>query len=210
MKYLMEGESSTLTLLVNDIDRDDEPSVYHFPLHHGNQILEKEELEFLEKRGAFLLPPRTVCDALVDTFFKHVAPIMPVIDQTRFMKQYNDPENPPSILLLQAIFLAGSRACAASALKDATGTTNGASRTFFKRAKILYDSSYEEDKVVIVQALTLLNWYWEDDGRDGKTYLGDALIVRLGKKYLLLVRCCHTCCSRNWPSQKVIRFASFN
>ncbi|RAL61904.1 hypothetical protein DID88_002967 [Monilinia fructigena] len=42
-------------------------------------------------------------------------------------------------------------------------------RQHFKRAKALYDADYEEDRVIIVQALILLGWYWEEPGVVTKT-----------------------------------------
>ena len=119
------------------------------------------EISLLHQRGAFLLPPRTLCDELVDAYFKWVAPIVPVINRTRFMRQYHDVENPPSLLLLQTILLAGSRVCTNPQLRDANGSTSAVALTIYNRAKALYDAGYEEDRVTIVQALILLGWYWE-------------------------------------------------
>lgn len=77
------------------------------------------------------------------------------------MRQYKDPKNPPSLLLLQSILLAGSRVCTNPQLMDANGSTTPAAMTFYKRAKALYDANYEDDRVTIVQALVLMGWYWE-------------------------------------------------
>jgi hypothetical protein len=38
------------------------------------------------------------------------------------------------------------------------------SMTFYKRAKALYDSDYEDDRIVTLQALILLGWYGEETG----------------------------------------------
>ena len=119
------------------------------------------EISLLHQRGAFLLPPRTLCDELVDAYFKWVAPIVPVINRTRFMRQYHDVENPPPLLLLQTILLAGSRVCTNPQLRDANGSTTPVALAIYNRAKALYNANYEEDRVTIVQALILLGWYWE-------------------------------------------------
>jgi hypothetical protein len=102
-----------------------------------------------------------LCDELIEAYFKWVHPIVPVINRTRFMRQYKDPKNPPSLLLLQAILLAGSRVCSNPQLMDANGSTTPAALTFYKRAKALYDANYEDDRVTIVQSLLLMGWYWE-------------------------------------------------
>ncbi|KAI9054772.1 hypothetical protein LZ554_001920 [Drepanopeziza brunnea f. sp. 'monogermtubi'] len=160
------GESSNLTLLVHD--RHGTADVVHYPLPEnvrGSRArlteLDNVEIDILHQRGAFLLPPKSLCDELVDAYFKWVAPIVPVINRNRFMKQYRETKNPPSLLLLQAILLAGSRVCTNPQLMDANGSTTPAALTFYKRAKALYDANYEDDRVTIVQALVLMGWYWE-------------------------------------------------
>jgi hypothetical protein len=75
------------------------------------------------------------------------------------MRRYRDAKNPPSLLLLQAILLAGSRVCNNPQLMDANGSTTPAAMTFYKRAKALYDANYEDDRVTIVQSLILMGWY---------------------------------------------------
>ncbi|KAF4446479.1 cutinase transcription factor 1 alpha [Fusarium austroafricanum] len=160
------GESSNLTLLVHD--RQGSADVVHYPLPEnvrGSRArlteLDNVEIDILHQRGAFLLPPRSLCDELIDAYFTWVHPIVPVINRTRFMRQYRDPKNPPSLLLLQSVLLAGTRACNNPQLMDANGSTTPAALTFYKRAKALYDANYEDDRVTIVQSLLLMGWYWE-------------------------------------------------
>ncbi|KAL2755220.1 hypothetical protein ACRALDRAFT_1064923 [Sodiomyces alcalophilus JCM 7366] len=160
------GESSNLTLLVHD--RHGTTDVVHYPLPEsvrGSRArlteLDHVEIDILQQRGAFLLPPRSLCDELIGSYFKWVHPIVPVINRVQFMNQYRDPTNPPSLLLLQAILLAGSRVCTNPQLMDANGSTTPAALTFYKRAKALYDANYEDDRVTIVQSLLLMGWYWE-------------------------------------------------
>lgn len=160
------GESSNLSLLVHD--RHGTTDVVHYPLPENVRgakarvnELDNMEIEILHQRGAFLLPPRALCDELVEAYFKWVAPVIPVINRSRFMRQYRDPKNPPSLLLLQSILLAGSRVCTNPQLMDSSGSTTPAAMTFYKRAKALYDANYEDDRVTIVQALILMGWYWE-------------------------------------------------
>ncbi|KAF2836099.1 hypothetical protein M501DRAFT_997340 [Patellaria atrata CBS 101060] len=160
------GESSNLSLLV--YDRYGNTDVVHYPLPDNIRgakarvdDMDKMEIEILHQRGAFLLPPRALCDDLIEAYFKWVAPVVPVINRNRFMRQYRDPKNPPSLLLLQAMLLAGSRVCTHPQLMDSTGSTTPAAMTFYKRAKALYDANYEDDRVTIVQAVILLGWYWE-------------------------------------------------
>ncbi|KAK9454266.1 fungal-specific transcription factor domain-containing protein [Dipodascopsis uninucleata] len=160
------GSSSNLSLLVQSKAGDSE--VCHYPLPEELRVgsarlndIDPEEIEILHRRGAFLLPPRDICDDLVESFFEKIHPIVPMINRTQFMNRYNDPKNPPSILLLQSILLAGTRVCRNPALFDSSGSTNLASLTLYKRAKALFEANYEDDRISIVQSLILLGWWWE-------------------------------------------------
>lgn len=125
--------------------------------------LDPLELDILNRRDAFGLPGREICDALIEIFFSRVAPILPVVNRHDFMRRYHDPANRPSILLLQAIFTVASRF-----LTDNLSSGNSANtpRAFYKKAKALYDAGYEQDNIAVIQAVILLGLYW--DGLDGK------------------------------------------
>ncbi|KAK9248777.1 fungal-specific transcription factor domain-containing protein [Lipomyces tetrasporus] len=160
------GSSSNVSLLVQSKAGDTE--VCHYPLPDELRVgsarlneLDPEEIEMLNRRGAFLLPPRDICDELVKCFFTTIHPMVPMINRTQFMRRYNDSNNPPSLLLLQSILLAGTRVCRNPALMDQNGSADLASLTLYKRAKALYDANYEDDRVSIVQSLVLLGWWWE-------------------------------------------------
>jgi hypothetical protein len=174
------GEASNFPLLV-----DDDPGLinvvhYQLPEYFKDSRaklakMENTEIDMLRQRGALSLPPWKVCDDLVELYFKWVAPALPVINRSRFMRQYKDPNNPPSLLLLQAIFLAGSTA-------SRTGTPI-TGKAFYKRAKALYDAGYEDDRIITVQALVLIGWYWEKSGdrvEDVSYWNGLAIAVAIG------------------------------
>ena len=160
------GESSNLSLLIQD--RHGTTDNVHYPLpRNGNRCgprmtdLDHTEIEILHRRGAFLLPHRALCDDMVEAYFEWVAPVVPIINRSRFMRRYRDPQNPPSLLLLQAVLLAGSRVCKNPRLMDINGSSTPAAITFYKRAKALYDANFEDDRLTIIQALILMGWYWE-------------------------------------------------
>ena len=119
------------------------------------------ELHILKLRGAFRLPPREIRDNLVESYFTWIYPYLPVVNKYEFMRQYNDPNDPPPLLLLQAVLLAGSRTSSHPAIQDKQGTTKTMCRQIYKRAKALFDSDYEKDKVIIVQSLILFSAWWD-------------------------------------------------
>ena len=203
------GESSNLSLLVRDSHGSTD--TVHYPLPENVRglrarltELDSIEIGILHQRGAFLLPPKALCDELVEAYFKWIAPIVPVINRSRFMRRYRDPKNPPSRLLLQAMLLAGSRVCTNPQLMDPNGSTTPAAMTFYKRAKALYDANYEDDRVTIVQALILMGWYWE--GPEGSCFSMLPLSLcpllthtyRCNTKCFLLEPCSNNSCSRVW------------
>ena len=152
------GESSNLPFLV-----DGGPSLagvihYQLPEYFRDSRAKlarmgNVEVNLLRQKGALSLPSWGSCDDLVESYFEWIAPALPIIDKRRFMKQYRDPNNPPSLLLLQAIFLA------ALAVNN---TGNFATcKQFYTRAKALYDSGYENDRIINIQALLLIAWYCE-------------------------------------------------
>lgn len=78
------------------------------------------------------------------------------------MRKYHNAENPPSILLLQAIFMTASRFYVPQAVDPSTV----APRVFYKKAKAIYDAGYELNETPVLQAVVLMGIYW--DGLDGK------------------------------------------
>lgn len=163
------AEMSNMALLANDyVDRS---SAVHYPLQEnpkslsvGVERLDETDLRILRQRGALSLPSQATCDQLIDAYFEWVAPIVPIINKTCFMQRYRDPNNPPSILLLQAILLAGCKVCSVEDMSEIEKSRMPTATDFYTRAKALYDADYENDRVAIVQALILMGWYWEDPG----------------------------------------------
>lgn len=126
-----------------------------------NLSLDLVELEILKLRGAFLLPGSELAHDLIELYFEHVHPLMPVINRTEFMRKFNDPNDSPSLMLLQAVLLCGLRVLNNPLLFDNRGLSDLASLTFFRRAKALYETNYESDPVSIVQTVLLIGLYWE-------------------------------------------------
>ena len=158
------GESSNLSLLLHQLYG--AASAVHYPVTDGvtqSKLRHADEVEMgiLHQRGAFLLPSRALCDELIESYFTWVAPIIPIINRSQFMRQYRDPKDSPSLLLMQALLLASTRVSTSADITDENGTTMPTAKTFYTRAKALLDAKYEDDQITIVQALVLIGWYWE-------------------------------------------------
>lgn len=123
--------------------------------------LDSVELEILKIRGAFLLPDTELALDLITSYFDYVHPLMPVINRTEFMSKFNDPNDNPPLMLLQAVLLCGCRVSSNPLLLDSNNSNNLACLTLFRRAKALYETNYESDPIVLVQTLILIGSYWE-------------------------------------------------
>ncbi|KAI1930182.1 hypothetical protein LOZ65_001559 [Ophidiomyces ophidiicola] len=115
------------------------------------EYLTEEDLRILHLQHAFDLPPRAVRDGLIDTFMKRCAPWMPIVERS-WLTERNGHQ--PSILLLQAIFLAASRVSSAPAV-----TAYASSNDFYRRARALFWSGYEKNTITVITSVCILHWY---------------------------------------------------
>ena len=115
----------------------------------------------LRQKGAFDLPSRQTRDELVDAFFQWVAPLVPVVRKSKFLRDYQDPDDSPSLLLLQAILAAGSTVCKSPCQGPDQEPCAYDPGIYFDRARLLYEANHEKDPVTQVQSLILMGWYWE-------------------------------------------------
>ena len=78
----------------------------------------KLDLEYLNQKGAFWLPPEGLRQELIENYFDFVYPFMPLLDKDEFLDSYHGRvtpqqlegggENRISLLLFQAIMFAGT------------------------------------------------------------------------------------------------------
>ena len=126
-----------------------------------DESVDSVELEILKLRGAFFLPSKELSIDIINSYFEHVHPLMPVINRTEFMRKFMDPNDSPLLMLLQAVLLCGCRVSQNPLLFDSNGSNNLACLTFFRRAKALYETNYESDPVSLIQTIILIGLYWE-------------------------------------------------
>lgn len=117
----------------------------------ASDSLSEEDIQILQLQHAFDLPPRAVREGLIDTFMKRCSPWMPIVERSWLTERCG---SQPSILLLQAIFLAASRVSSAPAV-----TAYASSNEFYRRAKALFWSGYEKNTITVITAVCILHWY---------------------------------------------------
>lgn len=111
----------------------------------------EDDHQLLRLQGAFELPPRAVRDGLINTFMERCSPWMPIVERS-WLEECGSQK--PSILLLQAVFVAASRVTSAPAV-----TAYASTHQFYRRAKALFWSGYEKNPMTVVAAVCILHWY---------------------------------------------------
>lgn len=104
-------------------------------------------------------PAKDVRDSLVAAFFDQINPYYPVVDESQFQLQYADPANPPPLILLQAVLLAGAHVCDHPRVVQSRAMVKTA---LFRRAKALFDMRHENDRLHLIQCALLLTWHLEN------------------------------------------------
>lgn len=102
----------------------------------------------LRQQKAFEMPPKVICDHLINSFMQFCEPWTPILDPAWL----NSGEQSSSPLLQQAIFLAGSRVLS-------TSLGYASSEEFYRRAKLLFFFGSEANPIISVVAATVLQWY---------------------------------------------------
>jgi hypothetical protein len=139
-----------------------------------------EDLEYLQIKGAFVVPERDLRNALLRCYAQHVHPYMPVIDLREFLSsiERNRPDNTVSLLLFQAVMFAAVTYIDMRFLK-AHGfvSRRSARRAYYQRVKLLYDLDYEFDRLTCLQAVLLMSYWHEnpDEPKDVWNWLGVAV-----------------------------------
>jgi hypothetical protein len=114
---------------------------------YPEQKVSEADLQMLQEQGAFELPPISVQKELMDSFNKYCVSWTPIVDP-----RWLDENAQPPMLLLQAIFLAGSRVSKAP-------LEYGSSEVFYRRAKLLFFFGGTNNPLISIVAACLLHWY---------------------------------------------------
>ncbi|KAJ9646245.1 hypothetical protein H2204_000908 [Knufia peltigerae] len=117
-----------------------------------------EEINLLQRKGAFSLPPPDIQRKLLDAYFTWLYPLQPILDKERFLDDFDRGQAP--IILLQALLFAGTTCCDESIIVQFWPSRRAAQSTLYRRVRALYDADHEQDRVTIVQVLFLMCFWW--------------------------------------------------
>ncbi|KAI9149184.1 cutinase transcription factor 1 beta [Paramyrothecium foliicola] len=140
-----------------------------------------EDVAYLHAKGALTLPEAQLQNALLQAYVEYVHPYMPLMDLHEFLGIINcrDGVNGQiSLFLYQAVMFAATAFVDRKFLRDAGYATRKAARkSYFQKTRLLYDFDYEQDRVVLVQGLLLMTYWYEtpDDQKDTWHWMGVAI-----------------------------------
>lgn len=142
----------------------------------------REDLEYLQKKGAFLIPENGFRNELLRCYVQYVHPYLPIVDLKDLLTtiERNQTSDNVSLLLFQAVMFAGTAYIDMRYLVAQGYVTRKAARkAFFQKVKLLYDFDYEIDRVTVVQSVLLMTYWYEnpDDPKDVWHWLGVAISV---------------------------------
>lgn len=168
-----EAQSETYIGRAHYIGEDtpiDENSVRSYPTNRINDLSETGKT-VLELVKSFELPPRSIRQSLIDSFIKYCHPWTPILSH---LDLETSEKRAPSLLLMQALFLAASRVSFASGnLGFAT------SEQYYQRAKALFYMNAEPDPITVIQSTIMLQWY-TPDGPEHVSYDTGEFWLKLG------------------------------
>lgn len=163
------GESFPLALVLEDLQDGGKTRLHHPgpPLEcnaestseraHPSHLLE-EDMICLRRKKAFDYPARATYDSFMTTFLDVFFPLYPIVNREEFVAQYTKEQLP--WLLVQSCCFIGATFCPISVLHKAGFAGRRQARfTFYRKAKALFDTGYESNKIVILQSVIMMSFW---------------------------------------------------
>ncbi|KAI8342082.1 fungal-specific transcription factor domain-containing protein [Chlamydoabsidia padenii] len=137
----------------------------------------------------FELPPRDLSEKLLDLYFTHFYTLLPIIHKDSFWESYHSTNNPPSRLLLNAIYAVASRICSDERVRTSPDQPTTAGDVFFERARILLDFEYDDFKVSTVQSLLLMSSHQNGALKSIRGWIYSGMAFRMSQNLGLHCNC---------------------
>lgn len=140
-----------------------------------------EDVQYLAIKGALTLPSIALQKALLHGYIEFVYPYMPLIDLRHFLSivdRRDGVNGQTSLLLYHSIMFSATAFVDIKYLREAGFSSRKAARkAFFQKTRLLYDFDYEQDRLVLVQALLQMTYWYEtpDDQKDTWHWMGVAI-----------------------------------
>ncbi|KAI8334368.1 fungal-specific transcription factor domain-containing protein [Chlamydoabsidia padenii] len=137
------------------------------------------------------LPSPRLSTILIRLYFQHFYPVLPIFYQRQLSSSLDDPAEPISPLLLNAIYAVASRVCDDVEVRSDPARPETAGEVFFERAKCLLDSQYDIPRISTVQALLLLSSHQQGTMKSARAWLYSGMAFRMALDLGLNRNCDH-------------------
>ena len=166
------GESFPLALVLGDVQDGGKTRLHHpgpplqdtqTPATTSSQRvlpthLLREDINCLESKKCFDKPRVDVFESLINTFLDTYFPIYPIVHRQEFIDQYHN-DTLPWILLHSCCFVSATF-CPISVIHRAGFTSRKQARFgFYRKAKALFDTGHESNKIVLLQSVIMLTFW---------------------------------------------------
>ncbi|KAI0431833.1 fungal-specific transcription factor domain-containing protein [Xylaria sp. FL1042] len=174
-------EAIKTSQFLNPLDKSDIFSQQYGFLRPLPSKFAPEDVDYLRAKGALSVPHFSLQRALLSAYTEYVHPYMPLLDLHTFLSIVDAQDGSrgrTSLFLYQAVMFCATAFVSNTALKEAGyASRKAARRAFFYKARLLYDFDYENDRLLLVQGLLLMTYWYEtpDDQKDTWHWMGVAI-----------------------------------
>ncbi|CAG8609545.1 8155_t:CDS:2 [Ambispora leptoticha] len=158
-------------------------------LREGDKSNEQEMMILTEPPLPFVFtnitsPDSELANNLIQLYFKHVHPYVPILHKADFLRRLNDKSNPLSPLLLFSVFAMGAKFSDDPAVRADPMKPETAGIPYYNRAKDLLDDFLDTPRLSTVQAQILILKFQEGIRRPGfffRSWLYFGMIIRMAQ-----------------------------
>ncbi|KAI8991577.1 fungal-specific transcription factor domain-containing protein, partial [Mycotypha africana] len=173
VRYL--GRSSGFYLLADS--RTYQNGAFHFSGYaHKLKINTKKEIPI----DPFELPPKDLSEHLINLYFTHFYPVLPMFYKKRLVCSLS-PLETVSPLLLNAVYALASRVSSDERVRSDPSSPDTAGDIFFERARCLLDDYYDTPKISTVQALLLMTSHQMGTMKSPRAWLYSGMAFRMAQ-----------------------------
>ncbi|KAL0091889.1 Zn(2)-C6 fungal-specific transcription factor [Phycomyces blakesleeanus] len=137
----------------------------------------------------FEMPPDDLSQHLLDLYFAHFYPLVPLLHKKSFLEAFKSKDRKPAPLLLNSIYAVASRISPDIRVRADPNLPDTAGDLFFERARILLDLEWDDFKVSTVQSLLLLSSHQNGALKNIRGWLYSGLALRMGQNLGLNRNC---------------------
>ncbi|KAI0405201.1 fungal-specific transcription factor domain-containing protein [Xylaria palmicola] len=174
-------EALKTSKFINSLDETDVFSEQYGFLRPLPSRIAPEDVDYLRAKGALSVPSFSLQKALLRVYAEYVHPYMPLLDLHEFLSivdARDGSRGQTSLFLYQSVLFCATAFVSNKVLREAGYTSRKAARrAFFSKARLLYDFDYENDRLLLVQGLLLMTYWYEtpDDQKDTWHWMGVAI-----------------------------------